>query len=924
MQITRLKTNHIINPLGYHLGFGRPNLSWVIEDASEVQETTIRIAADPAFHEILHAETLTAADPLCYPAPIEQKPRTRYYWQVEADGVKSETAWFETGKMYEPWTAKWISPVVAAGEPHPVLAKTVSIKEGLTKARLYGVGLGVYEIYLNGSKAGEEYLLPGCNDYNSWIQYQTFDLTKELCVEGEAKLEILLGNGWYKGLFGLNYQENNFGDRFAAIFELHLSYADGSEDVIVTDESWTARSSCITSSSIYDGETQDYTLSVKDYAVEVIDGWTDRLQGRLSPAITAHERISPVEILKTPKGETVLDLGQNMVGWPEFYVNAPAGWTLGFKTGELLQEDCFYRDNLRRAKSEFTYVSDGQARVVRPHFTFYGFRYVLLENWPSEPKAEDFCGVVIHSDMEEIGHIETGDPRVNQLLSNVRWGQKGNFLDVPTDCPQRDERMGWTGDAQIFCGTASFLYDTYSFYTKFGHDLFYEQSKLNGSVPFVVPTVGYQGDGSTAWGEAATVIPWQVYVHFGDPQILQDQYQSMKDWVDYMERKDRESGTPGLWDSGFHFADWLALDGPVEGGVMGGTDPYLIASCYYSYSARLVAKAAKVLGKTEDVEYYTALSERVRKAVCDEYLTPNGRLAMDTMTAYVVMLFMDIAPEKDRARLAQRLYTLLKENNFHLKTGFVGTPYLCRVLSDCGYNEAAYTLLMNDDYPSWLYEVKMGATTIWERWNSVLPDGKISGIEMNSMNHYSYGSVAEWIFRNVAGIRPSEEKTGFRRFLLAPQPDYRLPWIDARVNSACGPIRSFWKIEDASHLRVEFTVPYGAEARIILPDACAEELGDGFVQEGAAAVRTVGAGTYAWTYTLTREYRKILTLDAYVNEIFKNEKAKQAVLEVLPGIERMPFASEMATLRDMLDNPFMRVPDEVQKALEEKLHGIIV
>ena len=924
MKITRLKTNHMQNPLGYHLGFGAPTLSWVIEDQTEEVKMTVRVAEDPDFKQVLSEETVDTCAMLCYQPPVEPKPRTRYYWQVEAAGVVSETAWFETGKMYEPWTAQWISPVVGEGQPHPVLNKTINVKEGLTCVRLYMTGLGVYELYINGAKKGDEYLMPGYNDYDTWIQYQTYDLTEELSAGGEAQISVLLGNGWYKGLFGLVYQENNYGDRFSAIGELHLAYQDGSEEVIITDESWTAESSCITASSIYDGETQDYTLEKVSYPVEVIEGWTDRLQGRLSPALNGHERITPVQILKTKKGETVLDMGQNMVGWPEFYLDAPKGWTIGFKTGELLQDDCFYRDNLRRSKSEFSYTSDGTPRVVRPHFTFYGFRYVLLENWPTEPKAEDFCGLVIHSDMEETGCIQTSDPRVNQLLKNVRWGQKGNFLDVPTDCPQRDERMGWTGDAQVFCGTASFNYDTYEFYTKFGHDLYYEQQKLDGSVPHVVPVVNNRGDGSTAWGEAATVIPWQVYVHFGDPEILKNQYNSMKDWVDFMERKDKESGRPGLWDSGFHFADWLALDGPVEGGVMGGTDPYMIASCYYSYSAKLVAKAAHVLGKAEDEAYYNALSERVRKAVCDEYLTPNGKLAMDTMTAYVVMLFMDIAPEKDRARLAARLYELLKENNFHLKTGFVGTPYLCRVLSENGYNDVAYQLLMNDDYPSWLYEVKMGATTIWERWNSVLPDGKISGIEMNSMNHYAYGSIAEWVYRNAAGIQPDETETGFRRFTLAPQPDYRLQWIDAHLNSSCGPIRSYWKIEDPEHLHVEFTVPYGTKATIVLPDANAEALADGFTQQGTSAVKTVDAGTYAWTYTLTRVYRKMFTLDSFTKELFANEEAKQAVLEVLPGIERMPFAGEMATLRDMLDNPFMRVPDDVQEALEQKLKAIII
>ena len=922
MKITRLKTNHMTDPLGFHLGFGQPVLSWVVEGQTETLPTTIRIAEDAAFQHMIHEETLENADPLYYPAPIEQKPRTRYYWQVEIDGQVSETAWFETGKMYEPWTAQWISPVVQDGAPHPILKKTVAVRKGLTAARLYMVGLGVYELYINGTKKGDEYLMPGCNGYDAWIQYQTYDVTAELMAEPEAELKILLGGGWYKGLFGLEFKENNYGDRFSAIAELHLTYEDGTEEVIVTDDSWTACASTITYSSIYHGEYQDARIEETPYEVEVIEGWTDKLQGRLSPAITGHERITPVQILKTPKGETVLDMGQNMVGWLEFYLDAPEGWQVGFKTGELLQDDCFYRDNLRRAKSEFSYISNGQPGVVRPHFTFYGFRYVLLENWPTEPKAEDFVGLVIHSDMEETGHIETADPLVNQLLKNVRWGQKGNFLDVPTDCPQRDERMGWTGDAQVFSGTASFNYDTYEFYTKFGHDLYYEQQKLNGSVPFVVPTCNYKGDGSTAWGEAATVIPWNVYLHFGDPSILENQFDSMKAWVDYMERQEKATGRPGLWDSGFHFADWLALDGPVEGGVMGGTDPYLIASCYYSYSAKLVAKAAHVLGKAEEETYYKALSERVRQAVCDEYLTPNGKLAMDTMTAYVVMLFMDIAPQKDRARLAHRLFELLQANKYHLKTGFVGTPYLCRVLSENGYNDVAYQLLMNDDYPSWLYEVKMGATTIWERWNSVLPDGKISGIEMNSMNHYAYGSIAEWVYRNVAGIQPDEEKTGFRRFTLAPQPDYRLQWVDANLNSASGPIRSYWKIEDPKHLHVAFTVPFGSKAKIVLPDADAETLGDAWVQMGSSAILIVGGGTYAWTYELTKEYRKVYSLETPMSELLANPTTKEIIQRRFPWLERIPFSGEMGTLGELLNSPFARVASQEIEDLIAELYEV--
>ncbi len=725
-------------------------------------------------------------------------------------------------------------------------------------ARLYMTGLGLYELYIGGEKVGDEYLMPGYNAYDSWIQYQTYDVTENLKRSGA--MEVLLGNGWYKGVFGLNYKKEIYGDRFALLAELHLEYDDGTEEIIGTDESWTAVSSPILDSGIYDGESQDETAPEETYALEILGLGFDRLEARLSPPLTLHERIQPVEVLHTPAGETVLDMGQNMVGWVEFYCDAPKGTVIEWKTGEILQEGCFYQENLRRAKSAFRYVSDGKGRVVRPHFTFYGFRYVRVDGWIGDLTTKDFTGCVLHSEMEEIGHIETSDPLVNQLLSNVRWGQKGNFLDVPTDCPQRDERMGWTGDAQIFCGTACFNMDTCAFYTKYGHDLYYEQQKINGSVPHVVPTVDLKGDGSTAWGEAATVIPWQVYLHYGDPSILEKQYESMKGWVDFMERRDRESGTPGLWDSGFHFADWLALDGPVPGGTMGGTDPYLIASAYYSYSARLVAKAAHVLGRKEDEAYYSALSDRVREAVCREYLTPGGRLAVDTQTAHVVFLFMDLAPEETRERLARDLAGKIRKNNGHLDTGFVGTPYLCRVLSENGYNDLAYHLLMVKDYPGWLYEVLMGATTIWERWNSVLPDGKISGTGMNSLNHYAYGSIAEWIYRNAAGIQPSEEQAGFRHITLAPQPSGELKWIKASVKSASGLVASEWRLLDENHLHIAFTVPFMSTATLVLPDADAQKLRADTAllwrQDGTNAVCEVESGTYAFDYETTRSYKK--------------------------------------------------------------------
>ena len=403
-------------------------------------------------------------------------------------------------------------------------------------------------------------------------------------------------------------------------------------------------------------------------------------------------------------------------------------------------------------------------RDVRQHFTFYGFRFVKVEGWPGEVDPEDFTGLVIHSDMDARGDIVTSDPLVNQLVRNARWGMKGNFLDVPTDCPQRDERYGWTGDAQIFSGTASFFMDTYAFYTKYGRDIYLEQKKLNGSVPDVVPVANYPGDASTAWGDAATIIPWNVYLHSGDRGILRRQYPSMKGWVDYMKRQDDADGGKRLWLTGTHYADWLALDGSYPGGVYGGTDPNYIASAYYCHSTRIVAKAARVLGYAEDAAIYDRLAQEIRAAFERAYFTPSGRLAIDTMTGCVVALYMDLAPDYAVAQVRGMLLNRLQKNFYHLNTGFTGTPCLCRVLSENGMNDIAYHLLMEKGYPGWLYEVLMGATTIWERWNSVMPDGKVSGTEMNSMNHYSYGSIVEWMFRDMLGINPVEDAPGFKRF----------------------------------------------------------------------------------------------------------------------------------------------------------------
>ena len=934
MKIEHLKINHLTNPLGYDLA--NPTISYVVTEAAGKRQASaqVQVSLKEDFSEILYdsgeCDNVVSTG---YELPVTLAPMTRYYWKVRVtdetgDCAWSEVQWFETAKTVT-WQAKWITPQLEK-QVQAAVWQEIEIAKPVVRARGYAVGLGLYEFYVNGEKQGEECLLPGFCDYDSWIQYQTYELSLK---NGKNRVELLLGDGWYKGRYGMRVKYENYGDRLAALAEIHVWYEDGTEEVFGTDESWKSRKSRIVDSGIYSGEVYDAALDVSEtFGTELIELGYDRLSPRLSPPITVHERIRPVEVIHTPAKETVLDLGQNMVGWLTFRCKAPAGTKLHFQFGEILQDGNFYNENLRTAEAEYTYISDGTERWVRQYFTFYGFRFVKVEGWEGEPDPEDFRGLVIHSDMEELGEITTSDPLVNRLVLNAKWGMKGNFVDVPTDCPQRDERYGWTGDAQIFSGTASYFMDTCAFYTKFGRDLYAEQVKMNGSVPDVVPVANYPGDASTAWADAATVIPWNVYLHYGDKNILRRQYDSMKAWVDYMKREDDGDGAKRLWQTGTHYADWLALDGNYAGGVYGATDPDLVASAYYYYSANIVAKSAKILGKEADAKSYETLAREIYDAFVKEYFTPAGKLAVDTTTAYVVVLYMGLTPDFAYEKVRKGLLNRLKKNFYHLDTGFVGTPYLCRMLSEHGMNDLAYHLLLEKGYPGWLYEVLMGATTIWERWNSVEPDGKISGTEMNSLNHYSYGSIVEWMFRNMAGINPREDYPGFKRFRIAPMPNYQIGKSEVRLRSASGLIESAWEI-DGKQLKFRFTVPFDTQAEIVLPDASAEvirqqaggadggqsgeadvvQAGDAgcgqdgeagtIRQDGKNVVFLAGAGSYEFCYEPTTPYRKTYSLDSTWEELQENPKTR-AVLDREYHFDRIPFEKELCTLEELTWAPF--------------------
>ncbi|HHV12746.1 MAG TPA: family 78 glycoside hydrolase catalytic domain [Clostridiales bacterium] len=932
MKIIQMKTNHVINPLGYMMT--EPVLSYKVACAEGKKQTSARIqvALDQEMKELVYDSGDTKEiDSISYRVPMELKPCTRYYWTVTVntdagETMQSGTAWFETGKMQEGWSGKWISSDLNVGT-HPFFFKDFKLRGKVKKARLYICGLGLYEAYINGKKISEECLTPYYNNYDTWLQYQTYDVTELLAGE-KIHLEVLLGNGWYKGRFGLNNPTNAdrglYGDTFTLISELKIEYMDGSTELVLSDESWKAKKSKLLASTIYDGEVYDETFREDmEYPVRLYEKKMARLCERLSLPIKVQESIKPIKLITSPKGEAILDLGQNHSGWFSLRVKEPKGTQVKLYFGEELQDGCFYNTNLRTAKAEYTYISDGTEQTIRPHFTFYGYRYVMLEGFTNF-SPEDYTALVLYSDLEDAGHFETDNPLVNRLILNAKWGQKSNFLDVPTDCPQRDERLGWTGDAQVFAATACFNMDSYAFYKKYLYDMYEEQKIRDGAVPDVIPACGQQGT-STVWGDAATIIPWVVYQFYGDKTILEEQYDSMKAWVEYIRKT---NGGDWQWRKKFHYGDWLALDSKDPDSPIGATDTGYIATVYYYYSTLLVSKAAGILGRTEDERNYGERARELLAEIHKEYFSPTGRPCVTTQTGLITALKFDVAV--DRQRILDDLVMAFKLNGNKLETGFVGTPLLCNVLSENGLNEIAYSLLVNEDYPGWLYAVKLGATTIWERWNSLDPEGHFSSTGMNSLNHYSYGSIVEWMYRHVAGINPVLSKPGFREVELAPKPDHRLKRAEVSFDSPIGVYKSKWEITPDFGLSLDITVPFGGKAYLTLPYAPEElyqqkdnEIFKEIEKTEAGRRCILESGTYHIEYATTAPMRKIYTLKLSIGELMASDKAKAVLMEVNPMFTRIPKDMQKASLYDLLK--YMPVPltKEVLAQIDGKLQAII-
>lgn len=838
VKIVNLFTENLSNPIC--LDIKQPRFTWqLVSDQRNVLQTAYEIKVYPSekSRETIWSSGKILSDQSVQ-VPYGGKPLQsgqKYFWQVriwDNNGMVSswsEPAFFQTAFFnVNDWKAKWIQPSYTEDSvlrQSPLFRKQFATKKKIKSATAYITAHGLYEAQINGHRVGDAYLAPGWTSYNKRLEYQVYDVS-DLLNAGNNAIGVTLGSGWYRGHLAWGGNKNSYGKDISLLFQLEITYSDGKKETIISDESWRSTTGSIIFSEIYDGEIIDDRAEKTGWALPGYDDskWSgvkigdfsyNNLIATYNEPIRKHETFKPVNIITTPKGERVIDFGQNLVGWVILNIKGKAGDTISIEHAEVLdKQGDFYRDNLRAAKATSKYILKGNGEEhFEPHFTYYGFRYIKVEGINDDLNPDDFTAVALYADMKKTGSFNTSNSFIDQLQHNIEWGQKGNFLDVPTDCPQRDERLGWTGDAEVFSRTAAFNMGVNNFFSKWMKDVAADQFP-DGRIPHVIPNVlGPNAGGSTGWADVATIIPWNMYLAYGDKKILEDQYSSMKAWVEYMRSKSDND----LWNTGSHFGDWLFYRPDDDNsGRAAVTDKYLIAQCFYAHSTQLLINAAKVLNKTDDVTTYTELLKKIKDAFFKEYVTPNGRLVSGTQTAYVLALNFDMLPESMRAQAAERLVENIKSYNNHLTTGFLGTPYLCHVLNRFGYIDVAYQLLMQNTYPSWLYPVKMGATTIWERWDGEKPDGSFENPGMNSFNHYAYGAIGDFMYRVVTGIDTYEDGPGYKHISIHPHIGGGLSFASADLQTYYGKISSHWKIENGT-LLLDIEIPVNTTANIFLP-----------------------------------------------------------------------------------------------------------
>jgi hypothetical protein len=831
LAITPVRFEHHREPLG--IGDTRPRLSWVVTAApagwSQAGYDLQARSADGSV-ESCHAdsnESVLVAWPFT-PLAARQRREVRVGLAAGGTTVWSDWAPVEAGLVdASDWTAQMVGP--AAGSPadvaSPLLRTAFTLPASpVVRARLYGSAHGVAEFYLNGARVGQDLWTPGWTAYQSRLNYAAYDVT-DLLRAGANVAGVWLADGWWRGHLGWSGEKAIYGTDLGALVQLEVDHADGTRTVVVTSPAWEAGPSPLSQADFYDGEHCDARQFDPAWCTPegLGGGWSPVavrafdpaiLVARPGPAIRVTETLPVQEVLTSPSGQLIVDFGQNLVGRLRIAVQGQAGDIVTLRHAEVLEAGELATRPLRDAQATDSYtLAGGGVEEWAPRFTQHGFRYAAIEGWPGEFDPAALTAEVIGTDLERTGQFACSDDRVNRWHDNVWWSLRGNFTAVPTDCPQRDERLGWTGDIQVFAPAAAFLADVSGFLTGWLADLAAEQARL-GSTPSIVPAVTLVGPLPTAgWSDAATVVPWVLADRYADPGVLERQFESMKAWVDQV---DALAGESHLWDSGYQYGDWLDPAAPPERPDAARTPPEVCATAYFARSARLVADAAAVLGRAAEAAHYGALADAVREAFRCEYVTPAGRLMADAATAYALALGFGLLDGEDqRRRAADRLAGLVRDERYRIPTGFIGTAVILDALTEAGHADVAYRLFLQPDCPGWLYAVGMGATTIWERWDSLLPDGSLNPGGMTSFNHYAFGAVADWLHRVVAGLAPAAP--GYRAIRVAPQiPAQGLTWAKAELLTPYGRAAAGWSLEGGT-VEVWVDVPWGTTADVVLP-----------------------------------------------------------------------------------------------------------
>lgn len=847
LKVSDIRINHLQEPKGVRGPF---TVGWkMLSDRTNVVQTAreIIIVRDGGAEELYHEkkESGESANITVGELPLRSLETCTVRVRVwDNHGEASE--WASTGFLSALQSdEEWEGAFIMAEKPGDrekalgtMLRKDFVIKKEVKEAYLVSTAQGMYQAFINGKRIGQDELAPGWTSYHTRLLYQTYEVTDAL-KEGENAIGVLLGAGWYKGDITWFRRHNYYGSHAAFSGQLVIRYTDGSEEVLASDPSWLGCKSPILHADIYDGEIYDARLEQDGWSepgfsgsgweqVRVVEQQAVMPVPQQGCTVRVEETFAAREIFRTPRGDTVIDFGQNISGWVRFNVEGRSGDEAELVFFETLDAaGNVYTENLRTARQTVRYICKGEGReTCCPHFTFQGFRYVWVKQFPGEVRAEDFTAMVLCSDMRARGSFSCSNPLLNQLQSNIRWGMKGNFVDVPTDCPQRDERLGWTGDAQIFSYTANFLMETDEFYRKWLLDLAADQ-RADGGVANVVPdalvddAVDY-GDGESAaeqygaagWGDAAVIVPWALYLANGDPSIILQQYDSMKAWLDYLAASEKD----GCIRTPCQFGDWLALDA-AEGSYHGATPEEFTASAYYAHVCGLFAKMADAVGRAEDAAEYRKRREAKIGLFRSRYCLPDGKLNVHTQTAYVLALHFDLLPEEARPAAAEELKKKLRDNDGHLTTGFMGTPYIMHALSRNGCVKEAYDLLLKEDFPSWLYQVKQGATTVWEHWDGLKPDGTMWSADMNSFNHYAYGAVGQWLYERCAGLCVDPDRPGYRHFTVRPCIGGGLGFAECAHESPYGEIRVRWERTEDGTVVLSVQVPPNTTAGLELERA---------------------------------------------------------------------------------------------------------